>query len=86
MIYTLYMKFSVYIQYGYYELLNLIEDCMQNNYTNYNKYQKRLTDEEMDEEINKLYEKENDDNLIDNPNDNPNEYLGLDYGETWEQV
>ena len=79
MIYTLYMKLSVYVQYGYYELMSFIEDCIQNtNYNNYNKYQKRLTDDEIDENINELYER--------NIEENPTEYLGLDYGEEWEQV
>lgn len=79
MIYTLYMKFSVYVQYGYYELMSFIEECIQNNnYNNYNKYQKSLTDEEMDKEINQLYERET--------HENPTEYIGLDYGEEWEQV
>ena len=79
MIYTLYMKFSVYVQYGYYEIMNFIEDCIQNTkYTNYINNQKRLTDDEIDKNINELYER--------NIEDNPTEYLGLDYGEEWEQV
>ena len=36
MIYTLYMKLSVYVQYGYYEIMSFIEDCIEN--TNYNNY------------------------------------------------
>jgi hypothetical protein len=73
------MKFSVYVQYGYYELMSFIEDCIQNNNNNnYNKYQKKLTDDEMNEEINELYER--------NIEENPTKYLGLDYGEEWEQV
>ena len=79
MIYTLYMKFSVYVQYGYYEIMNFIEDCIQNTkYTNYINNQKRLTDDEIDKNIYELYER--------NIEDNPTEYLGLDYGEEWEQV
>lgn len=79
MIYTLYMKFSVYVQYSYYEIMNFIEDCIQNTkYTNYINNQKRLTDDEIEESINKLYQR--------NSEENPTEYLGLDYGEEWEQV
>ena len=79
MIYTLYMKFTVYFKYGYYELMNFIEDCIQNtNYNNNNKFQKRLTDDEINQEINKLYQRDLE--------ENPTEYTGLDFGEEWEQV